>query len=152
MAGIVVSVYQVTRLEACVADFRIVVLSIFALLIASQIAACSLFSSKRSRLISKASSFCTRSISAVLKVGIPIFAGITASVSYVSENGVFPLLDLIIVQCAHNTCGTSSIQYLLLSSSRAFIPSPKLMFALSTKPLACGCLTEAKHWRMHSFC
>ncbi|GJX44163.1 hypothetical protein Tco_0260839, partial [Tanacetum coccineum] len=115
------------------------------------LASCSLLSSKRSRLISKASSFYTMSISAVLKVGMPIFAGITASVLYVSENGVSSLLDLIMVRCAHKTCGASSIQSLLLSSSRAFIPYPKLLFALSTKPLACGCLTEAKRWRKHNF-
>ncbi|GKB25093.1 hypothetical protein Tco_0864494 [Tanacetum coccineum] len=58
------------------------------------------------------------------------------SFAYVSENGVSPLLDLIMVRCAHRTCGSSSVQSLLLSSSRAFIPSPKLLFALSTKPLA----------------
>nr|GEV60251.1 transposase (putative), gypsy type [Tanacetum cinerariifolium] len=33
----------------------------------------------------------------VLKVGMPISTGITAFVPYVSENGVYPLLDLIIV-------------------------------------------------------
>nr|GEU41444.1 reverse transcriptase [Tanacetum cinerariifolium]GEU62797.1 reverse transcriptase [Tanacetum cinerariifolium] len=38
----------------------------------------------RSRFISKASSFCTMSISAVLMVGMPISAGITAFVSYVT--------------------------------------------------------------------
>ncbi|GKE47271.1 hypothetical protein Tco_1478529 [Tanacetum coccineum] len=75
-------------------------------------------------------------------VGMPILARITAFVSYVSENGVSPFLVLIMVRCAHKTCGTSSIQSLLLSSSRAFILSPKLLFALSTKPLACGCLME----------
>ncbi|GKE00676.1 hypothetical protein Tco_1388659 [Tanacetum coccineum] len=48
------------------------------------------------------------------------------------------------VRCAHKTCVGSSIQSLLLSSSRAFIPSPKILFALSTKPLACGCLTDAQ--------
>ncbi|GKG20204.1 hypothetical protein Tco_0380005 [Tanacetum coccineum] len=73
---------------------------------------------------------------------MPISTGITASVPYVSENGVSPLLDLIIVRCAHKTCKISSI---------SLIPSPKLLLALSTKPLACGCLTEAKHWRIHSF-
>ncbi|GKC31531.1 hypothetical protein Tco_1038825, partial [Tanacetum coccineum] len=31
----------------------------------------------------------------VLMVGMPISTGITASVPYVSENGVFTLLDLI---------------------------------------------------------
>ncbi|GKF74681.1 hypothetical protein Tco_0221013, partial [Tanacetum coccineum] len=80
----------------------------------------------------------------VLMVGMPISAGITAFVPYVNKNDVTPLLDLIMVQCAHKTCGSSSIQSLLLSSSRAFIPSPKLLFALSTKPLACGCLTDAQ--------
>ncbi|GJT19057.1 hypothetical protein Tco_0877763 [Tanacetum coccineum] len=69
--------------------------SIFALLFALRIAACSLFYSKRSRLISKASSFCTKSISAVLIVGMPIFAGITAFVPYVNKNRVSLLLDFI---------------------------------------------------------
>ncbi|GJZ67578.1 hypothetical protein Tco_0630818 [Tanacetum coccineum] len=137
--------------EACVTDFRVVILSIFALLLASRIVVCSLLSSKRSRLISKASSFCTMSISAVLEVSMPISTRIIASVLYVSENGVSLLLDLIMVRCAHKIYRIYSIQSLLLSSSHAFIPSPKLMFALSTKPLACGCLTEAKCWRMHSF-
>ncbi|GJS14220.1 hypothetical protein Tco_0408692, partial [Tanacetum coccineum] len=77
-------------------------------------------------------------------ISMPISAGITASVLYVSENGVSPLLDLTMVQCAHKICGTSSIQSLLLLSSRAFIPYLKILFALSTKPLACGCLMEAK--------
>ncbi|GKF90491.1 hypothetical protein Tco_0274192 [Tanacetum coccineum] len=85
------------------------------------------------------------STSTVLKVGMPISTGITAFVPYVSENGVSPLLDLIIVRCAHKTCEISSSQFLLLSSNRALIPSPKLLFALSTKPLSCGCLTEVKH-------
>nr|GEW12771.1 inactive protein kinase SELMODRAFT_444075 [Tanacetum cinerariifolium] len=51
-----------------------------------------------SRLISKASSFCTMSIFAVRKVGMPISAGMIASIPYVSENGVSPLLDLIMVR------------------------------------------------------
>nr|GEW12223.1 ribonuclease H-like domain-containing protein [Tanacetum cinerariifolium] len=63
----------------------------------------------------------TISTSAVLKVGMPISAGITASAPYVNENGVSPLLDLIMMRCAHKT------------------------------PLAWGCLTEAKHWRMLNF-
>nr|GEV63842.1 reverse transcriptase domain, reverse transcriptase zinc-binding domain protein [Tanacetum cinerariifolium] len=76
-------------------------------------------------------------------LGMPISAGIAAFILYVSENGMSLLLDLIMVRCALKTCGISSIQSLLLSSSRAFIPSPKILFTLSTKPLACGCLTEA---------
>ncbi|GKA90034.1 hypothetical protein Tco_0811846 [Tanacetum coccineum] len=99
----------------------------------------------------KASSFCTMSNSVVLRVGMPIFAGITASIPYVNENEVSPLLDLIMVLCAHKTCGISSIRSLLPLSNHAFIPSPKLLFALSTKPLACGYLTEAKRWRIFSF-
>ncbi|GJZ72187.1 hypothetical protein Tco_0636038 [Tanacetum coccineum] len=62
----------------------------------------------------------------------------------VSENGVSPLLDFIMVRCAHRTYGISSIQSLLPLSNRAIIPSPKLLFSLSTKLLVCGCLTEAK--------
>nr|GEZ72694.1 hypothetical protein [Tanacetum cinerariifolium] len=69
----------------------------------SRITASSLFSSKRVRLISKDSLFCTRSISAVLSVGMPISTGMTASISYVSENGVSLLLDLVIVRCARRT-------------------------------------------------
>nr|GEV41152.1 hypothetical protein [Tanacetum cinerariifolium] len=72
----------------------------------------------------------------VLKVGMPISTRITVYVPYVSENGVSPLLDLIIVRCAHKTYEISSNQFLLLSSNRALIPSSKLLFALSTKPLA----------------
>ncbi|GJY22698.1 hypothetical protein Tco_0396356 [Tanacetum coccineum] len=68
-----------------------------------EIVVCSLFSSKRFRLISKASSFYTISTSAVLSVGMPISAGMTAFVPYVSEKGVSPLLDLIIVRCAQRT-------------------------------------------------
>nr|GEY29622.1 hypothetical protein [Tanacetum cinerariifolium] len=142
---------EVSCLEACVADLGVVIFFHFYLLLASRIAACSLISSKRSRLISKASSFYTMSISAILKVGMPIFTRMAAFVLYMSENGVSLFLDLIIVRCAHKTCGTSSIQSLLLSSSCAFIPFPKILFSLSTKPLACGCLTEAKRWRMHNF-
>nr|GEX17006.1 armadillo repeat-containing kinesin-like protein 1 [Tanacetum cinerariifolium] len=62
----------------------------------------------------------------------------------VSENEVSSLLDLVMVRCAHRTCEISSIQSLLPLSNRAFTPSPKLLIALSTKSLACGCLTEAK--------
>nr|GEY31726.1 hypothetical protein [Tanacetum cinerariifolium] len=54
----------------------------------------------RSRLIPRASSFCTRSTFVVLNVGMPIPAGMTASVPYVNKNGVSPLLDFIMVWCA----------------------------------------------------
>nr|GEU51265.1 hypothetical protein [Tanacetum cinerariifolium] len=52
----------------------------------------------RSRLISKSSSFFTKSTSAVLNVGMPISAGMTAFVPYVNENRVSPLLDFIMVR------------------------------------------------------
>nr|GEW58607.1 hypothetical protein [Tanacetum cinerariifolium] len=54
-------------------------LSILDLFLASCIAACSLFSSKRSKLMPKASLFLTMSTFAVLKVGMSISARITAS-------------------------------------------------------------------------
>ncbi|GKC08431.1 hypothetical protein Tco_1000041, partial [Tanacetum coccineum] len=69
-----------------------------ALLLASWIATGSLLSSKRSKLIPKASLFLIISTSAVLKVGMPIYTGITASTPYVNENGVSPLLDLIMLR------------------------------------------------------
>nr|GEW52982.1 hypothetical protein [Tanacetum cinerariifolium] len=55
--------------------------------------------------------------------------------------------NLTIVRCAHRTCEISSSQFLILSSNRALIPSPKLLFALSTKPLSCGCLTNGPKQR-----
>ncbi|GKD19765.1 hypothetical protein Tco_1208923 [Tanacetum coccineum] len=121
---IIATVDHVPRLEGCAADFRVVVSFHFSLAF---------------RLLNFRS------------VGMPISVGMTTSVSYVSENGVSPLLDLINVRCAHRTCESSPIQSLLLSSNRALIPSPKLLFSLSTKPFVCGCFTEAKHWRIHSF-
>ncbi|GJR91667.1 hypothetical protein Tco_0215678 [Tanacetum coccineum] len=51
-----------------------------------------------SKLIPKSSLFLIISTSAVLKVGMLISTGITSSVPYVNENGVSPLLDLIIVR------------------------------------------------------
>ncbi|GJW42846.1 hypothetical protein Tco_0071645 [Tanacetum coccineum] len=54
---------------------------------------------------------------------MPISTGIDRFTSLpcrnVNENGVSPLLDLIIVRWAHRTCGSSSIQSLLFSSSLA---------------------------------
>nr|GEZ07846.1 transposase (putative), gypsy type [Tanacetum cinerariifolium] len=73
-----------------------------------------------------------------------IAPGITASVPYVREKGVSPWLDLIIVRWAQRMWGSSSTQFLFLSPRRALIHSPRLLFALSTSPLDCGCLTDAK--------
>ncbi|GJR04680.1 hypothetical protein Tco_0527664 [Tanacetum coccineum] len=50
-----------------------------------------------SRLISRASLFYAGSTFVVLSVGMPISARMTASVSYVNENGVSPLLVFIIM-------------------------------------------------------
>nr|GEX15089.1 hypothetical protein [Tanacetum cinerariifolium] len=49
----------------------------------------------KSRFIFKASLFCTKSTSAVLNVGMSISTRMIASVPYVNENGVSPLLDFI---------------------------------------------------------
>nr|GEY27973.1 hypothetical protein [Tanacetum cinerariifolium] len=75
----------------------------FVLVVCSRIAASSLLSSERSRLISKASLSYTRSTSTVLSVGMPISAVMTASIPYVNENEVSLLLDFIIVWSAHIT-------------------------------------------------
>nr|GEW54458.1 reverse transcriptase domain-containing protein [Tanacetum cinerariifolium] len=55
----------------------------------------SLFRYTRSKLISKASLFLTGSTSAVLSVGMPISAGMTASVPYVNEKGEDPSVNKI---------------------------------------------------------
>ncbi|GJU52296.1 hypothetical protein Tco_1226010 [Tanacetum coccineum] len=78
-------------------------------------------------------SVCGLSTSTVRSVGMPIFAGMTASVSYVSENGVSPSLNFIMVRCAHRTRESSLIQSLLLSSNLALIPSPRLLKWISPK-------------------
>nr|GEY33076.1 hypothetical protein [Tanacetum cinerariifolium] len=93
----------VSWFEACVVNLRVVIFFHFSLLLAARIVSCSILSSSRSRLISKASSLCVMYLSAVLNVGMPIFAGMTASILYVSENGVSSLLDLIIVRMAMGT-------------------------------------------------
>nr|GEV33700.1 hypothetical protein [Tanacetum cinerariifolium] len=90
-------------------------------------------------------------IGEVSTLGVPATVAATTALSIsvtavnVSENRMSSLLDLIMVQCAHRTCGISSILSLLPLSNHAYIPSSKLLFTLSTKQLACGCLKEAKH-------
>nr|GFB94892.1 hypothetical protein [Tanacetum cinerariifolium] len=100
-------------------------------------------SSSKSKFSRISSSLCTASTVAVRYIGIPIFAGMTASVPSVKEKGVSPWLDFIIVRWDQRTWGSSLIQFLFLLPRRALIPSPKLQFALSTSPLDCGCFTEA---------
>nr|GEW44056.1 hypothetical protein [Tanacetum cinerariifolium] len=94
-ACFVVPIDKVSWTKACASDPGVVISFHLALLLDSCIAACSLFSSKRSNLIPKGSLFLIISTSTVLKVGMPISTGITASAPYVNENGVSPLLDLI---------------------------------------------------------
>nr|GEY94708.1 hypothetical protein [Tanacetum cinerariifolium] len=109
-------------------------------------------SSRTSRLSSRASSFMAWSIFAHLNKGIPISTGITTSLSHTRENEVCLLLVLIMVRCAHSTCGTSSTQFLFYLPNLALIPSPRLRFVLSTCPLVCGCLTDANLCLIFSLC
>nr|GEW10593.1 hypothetical protein [Tanacetum cinerariifolium] len=145
MACFVVLANKVSWTEACVSNPGVVISFHF------RFAPCFLYCIlhslflQESKLIPKASLFLTISTSAVLKVGMPISAAITAFVPYVNENGVSLLLDLIMVRCAHKTCEISSTQFLFLSPNHALIPSSRLLFALSTRPLAWGYLKEAKH-------
>nr|GEW28620.1 hypothetical protein [Tanacetum cinerariifolium] len=90
-------------LKLVLRTFELYYFFIFALLLASRIAACSFLSFKWSKLISRASLFPTRSTSTVLSVGMPISSRMTVSVPYVNENGVSSLLDFLIVRCAHRT-------------------------------------------------
>nr|GFA47820.1 hypothetical protein [Tanacetum cinerariifolium] len=85
-----------------------------------------------------------RTMYLVRYVGILISMGINASVPYVREKGVSSWLDLIIILWTQRTWGSSSTQFLFPSPKRALMPSPRLLFALSTSPLDCGCLTDAK--------
>nr|GFA18572.1 hypothetical protein [Tanacetum cinerariifolium] len=62
----------------------------------------------------------------------------TASVPYVRGKGLSSWLDLTIVLWAQRTWGSSSTQFLFPSPKRALMPSPRLLFALSTSPLDCG--------------
>nr|GEY63536.1 hypothetical protein [Tanacetum cinerariifolium] len=80
MACFIVLVDEVSWLETYVTDLGIIVFFNIGFALASWIASYSLLSSKR----------------------------ITAFVLYLNENGVSPLLDLIIVRCAHKTCEISS--------------------------------------------
>ncbi|GJV88085.1 hypothetical protein Tco_1532023 [Tanacetum coccineum] len=64
-----------------------------------------------------------RSTSAVLSVGMPISAGMTASVSYVKENGVSPLLDFIIVRPLVNALDSLGMLLLLPLRLYAWVPS-----------------------------
>ncbi|GKB21182.1 hypothetical protein Tco_0855105, partial [Tanacetum coccineum] len=109
---------------------------ILALLFASRIAACSLHSSKRSRLISKASLFCTKSTFSILSVGMPISAGMTASVLYVNENGVYPLLDFTMddpsINMIHGSGSSSSTSIRVSGDSSS---SRSTMKSANTCPL-----------------
>nr|GEW00940.1 transposase (putative), gypsy type [Tanacetum cinerariifolium] len=95
VACFVVSIDKVSWMEACVSDPGVVISFYFGF------DPCFLYCSFLSLFLQeiqadpRASLFLTISTSAVLKVGMPISAGITASAPYVNENGISPLLDLI---------------------------------------------------------
>ncbi|GJZ75979.1 hypothetical protein Tco_0640444 [Tanacetum coccineum] len=82
---------------------------------------------------------------------MPISAGMDASGRLSREWG-FPRSDIdhcTVGPIGH--CVEFFYPILLFSSSLAFIPYPRLLFALSTRSFSCGCFTEVKHWRMHNF-
>ncbi|GJY96213.1 hypothetical protein Tco_0512574, partial [Tanacetum coccineum] len=78
----------------------------------------------RSKFISKASSFFVGSTSAVRSVGMPISAGMTASVPYVSENGVSPLLDFIMAKSANNVVPYELLHLIARDSRNRFCFNP----------------------------
>nr|GFC84194.1 hypothetical protein [Tanacetum cinerariifolium] len=132
MPGLIAPIHKIFRFKACVVDLGVVIFFHFCLALCS--ADCCLLSSFFQKVKVDSKGFI---ILHYVYLRCPYgrhanSAGIIAFVPYLSENDVSPLLDLIMVRCAHRTCGSSSIQSLLLSSSHAFIPSPKLLFALST--------------------
>ncbi|GJS15943.1 hypothetical protein Tco_0410415 [Tanacetum coccineum] len=100
-----ITLLEVADIPSSMELLSITYFSILALLFASRIAASSLRSSKRSRLIPRASLFYTKSTFAILSVGMPISAGMTTSVPCVNENGVSLLLDFIMV-CELDSLGT----------------------------------------------
>nr|GEW45140.1 hypothetical protein [Tanacetum cinerariifolium] len=97
MACFVVPVDKVSWTEACASDPGVVIS--FHFRFAPFFLYCSLLSLSLSlfpsKLIPKASLFLSISTSAVLKVGMPISAEITAFAPYVNENAVSPLIYLI---------------------------------------------------------
>ncbi|GJY25605.1 hypothetical protein Tco_0400331, partial [Tanacetum coccineum] len=77
-----------------------------------------------------------RSTSAVLSVGMPISAGMTASVPYVNENGVSPLLDFIMVSSVrYSKIGV--IQVSPSSSTTASISTSLIDFYFSSSTNTC---------------
>nr|GEU84025.1 RNA-directed DNA polymerase, eukaryota, reverse transcriptase zinc-binding domain protein [Tanacetum cinerariifolium] len=101
----------------------------------------------RSKLISKASLFPTRSTFVVLSVGMPISAGMTASVLYVNENGVSLLLDFIIVRVSLITANRQDLRSIAL----AFFTSAGKVTSTSTCLLKCAKLVEAILLRSSAF-
>ena len=68
----------------------------------------------------------------------PTFAGITASLSYASRNGVSPVDVLAVFRYAHKTLGNSSGHMPFAPSSRVLMILSKDRFVTSTCPLAYG--------------
>nr|GFA01600.1 hypothetical protein [Tanacetum cinerariifolium] len=104
----------------------------------SRIDASSLLSSKRTRLISKASLFCSRSTFTVLSVGMPISAEVTASFPYVNENEMSPLLDFIIVRVPSSRyLKIGAIQVSPSSSTTANISNAIMDFSFNSSTNTC---------------
>ncbi|GKC46111.1 hypothetical protein Tco_1063833 [Tanacetum coccineum] len=97
MACFIVSVDKVSWPEACITNPDIIVFFHFgfAFLLLGLLPV--LFFYQKVQVDFQSFIIFIMSTSTVLKVVMPISTGITASVPYVSENGVSPLLDLIIV-------------------------------------------------------
>nr|GEX74045.1 hypothetical protein [Tanacetum cinerariifolium] len=124
------SLFRYTRspgLKLVLRNLELYYLFIFSLLLASRIAACSLLSSKISRLIPKASSFYTMSISDVLKVGMLISVGITVFILYVSENAYHLDLRRTALAFYFSAGSVSSMRYCIMPDSFAMPASEPYM-------------------------
>nr|GEX52751.1 hypothetical protein [Tanacetum cinerariifolium] len=79
-----------------------------------------------------------RSTSDVLNVGMPIYAGMIASVPYVSENGVSPLLDFIMVRVSYKRYSKIGVIHVSSSSSTiANISTSLIDFSFNSSTNTC---------------
>ncbi|GJX82019.1 hypothetical protein Tco_0331500 [Tanacetum coccineum] len=111
---------------------------------ASLIIAISLRSSSRFRFSLNSTSFSLSVPRVVHLVGMPISAGMTASMAYARLNRVSPLLVLGIVLWAYSTFGSSSTQPAPSWCNLVLIPCMMLRLARSTALFACGCYTDVE--------
>src|ERR1044072_327067 len=87
--------------------------------------------------------FCFKLNFSIRQDRFSISIGSTASVPYVSLNGVSPVLVWAVLLYDHKMAGSSSGQRPLASSNLLFIPIITALFADSAWPFVCGCSTEA---------